>query len=64
MACDEERVGLVVEALDQVPKKLSKGEKRWYFDTQVTGKSAAGHDYPNALTESQKDDLLEYLKSL
>ena len=64
MACDEEQVGLVVEALDQVPKKLSKGEKRWYFDTQVTGKSAAGHDYPNALTEPQKDDLLEYLKSL
>jgi mono/diheme cytochrome c family protein len=64
MACDEEQVGLVVEALDQVPKKLSKGEKRWYFDTQVTGKSAAGHDYPNALTESQKDDLLEYLKTL
>jgi len=28
------------------------------------GKSAAGHDYPNALTEPQKDDLLEYLKSL
>jgi mono/diheme cytochrome c family protein len=64
MACDEKQVGLVVEALDQVPKKLSKGEKRWYFDTQVTGKSAAGHDYPNALTETQKDDLLEYLKTL
>ena len=64
MGVDESFIGLVVEQLDAVPKKLSKAERRWYFDTKVTGKSAQGHDYPSVLNESQKEDLLEYLKTL
>lgn len=64
MGVDESFIGLVVEQLDTVPKKLSKAERRWYFDTKVTGKSAQGHDYPSVLNESQKEDLLEYLKTL
>lgn len=64
MGLDESLIGLVVEPLDAVPGKLSKGEKRWYFDTKVAGKSAKGHDYPSVLNESQKEDLLEYLKTL
>lgn len=64
MALDEERIGLVVETLDAVPSKLSKAQKRWYFDTQVPGKSAQGHDYPSALNDQEKSDLLEYLKTL
>ena len=63
MALDEEHIGLVVETLDAVPSKLSKAQKRWYFDTQVPGKSAQGHDYPSALNEQEKSDLLEYLKT-
>ena len=61
---DEEAIGLVVESLDEVPKKLSNAERRWYFDTSLEGKSAQGHDYPDELTEDQKSDLLEYLKTL
>lgn len=64
MGLDESFIGLVVETPDTIPKKLSKAEKRWYFDTKVPGKSAQGHDYPSVLSESQKDDLLEYLKTL
>jgi mono/diheme cytochrome c family protein len=61
---DEEAIGLVVESLDEVPKKLSNAQRRWYFDTSLEGKSAQGHDYPDELTEDQKSDLLEYLKTL
>ena len=64
LAMDEEAVGLVVESRDDVPKRLSKSERRWYFDTRSVGKSAAGHRYPDALDESEKVDLLEYLKTL
>jgi hypothetical protein len=64
LAMDETRIGLVVEDVDQVPAKLSAADKRWFFDTRAKGKSAAGHDYPNALTEDEKESLLEYLKSL
>jgi len=64
IALDEERVGLVVEEIDHVPPKLSLAERRWYFDTSVTGKSASGHDFPNQLSETEKSDLLEYLKTL
>lgn len=64
MGLDESLIGLVVEVLDAVPGKLSKVEKRWYFDTKVPGKSSNGHDYPSVLSEMQKEDLLEYLKTL
>ena len=64
MSMDEQDIGLVVESLDEVPKKLSNSERRWYFDTRVEGKSAQGHTYPDDLTEEQKSDLLEYLKTL
>jgi mono/diheme cytochrome c family protein len=64
MSMDEQDIGLVVESLDEVPKKLSNAERRWYFDTRVEGKSAQGHSYPDDLTEEQKSDLLEYLKTL
>jgi hypothetical protein len=64
MSMDEEAIGLVVESLDEVPKKLSNAQRRWYFDTRLEGKSASGHDYPDELSEDQKADLLEYLKTL
>ncbi|MFO0014061.1 MAG: cytochrome c [Planctomycetota bacterium] len=64
IAMDETKIGLVVEELDAVPAKLSASDKRWYFDTRAKGKSASGHDYPNALTEDEKESLLEYLKTL
>jgi hypothetical protein len=43
---------------------LKPAERRWYFDTKQFGKSSKGHDFPNSLTEAERDDLLEYLKTL
>ena len=64
LSLDEESIGLVVETLDDVPKKLTNAQRRWFFDTRIEGKSAQGHDYPDELTEEQKTVLLEYLKTL
>jgi mono/diheme cytochrome c family protein len=64
MAMDETRIGLVVEELEDLPPKLTASERRWYFDTRMKGKSASGHDYPNSLSDEEKECLLEYLKTL
>lgn len=64
-ALDDERMGLRIDTFDEVPESAkSAGERRRYFDTRKPGKSAAGHRYPDALSEDQKRALLEYLKSL
>lgn len=61
---DTEKMGLQADLMTSVPSRLKAAERRWYFDTTQPGKSAAGHDYPNALSEDEKADLLEYLKTL
>ncbi len=62
---DERNVGLTIESLEESPKRLRDGSvRRTYFDTRVTGKSAAGHDFPLDLTEQQRTAVLEYLKTL
>ena len=62
---DSERVGLEHEALAELPARtLTRPERRRYFDTRRFGKSAAGHDYPNELSEEEKRAVLEYLKTL
>jgi hypothetical protein len=62
---DPQRVGLAVEVLDELPAGVeTRAERREYFDTRRFGKSAAGHDFPATLSESEKDAVLEYLKTL
>jgi hypothetical protein len=61
---DTSRIGLEVGSVDSIPKRLKPAERRWYFDTKQFGKSSTGHDFPNSLTEAERDDLLEYLKTL
>jgi mono/diheme cytochrome c family protein len=61
---DTKRIGFNVEIASEVPKGLSGFDRRWYFDTRVIGKSAAGHLYPEDLSEEEKTALLEYLKTL
>jgi hypothetical protein len=62
---DRGRVGLEVQVADKVPAGLSySADRRMWFDTRVTGKSAAGHRFPDDLTEPEKRAVLEYLKSL
>ena len=62
---DTSRVGLEIEELEKVPSSVKiPARRRRYFDTSLFGKSAAGHLYPNALSEDEKTAVLEYLKTL
>lgn len=62
---DTSRVGLEVRQFEALPSEArSLAEKRRYFDTRIPGKSAAGHTFPELLSESEKRALLEYLKTL
>jgi mono/diheme cytochrome c family protein len=64
LGLDTVKMGLQVESFDELPKGLKTAERRWYFDTTQLGKLSTGHDFPNSLTEDEKVDLIEYLKSL
>jgi hypothetical protein len=62
---DRERVGWQTQTFDQLPADITEGwQKREYFDTRAFGKSATGHEFPEALTEEDKRTVLEYLKTL
>jgi hypothetical protein len=62
---DSEGVGWEVETFSEFPSAVDEGwEKREYFDTRRFGKSAAGHDFPEALSDVEKRAVLEYLKTL
>ncbi len=62
---DRQRVGLEITAHDSMPPTNEDGHlRRSYFDTSMFGKSARGHEFPEALSESQKREVLEYLKTL
>lgn len=61
---DQAKVGLEVTAVDKVDRKLDASERRRYFDTNIAGKSAAGHTFPDELNEDEKRAVLEYLKTL
>jgi mono/diheme cytochrome c family protein len=62
---DRERLGLEVTELVEIPAESSDpSERRRYFDTRINGKSAVGHAFVDALAEDEKQDLLEYLKTL
>ncbi|HEX7448405.1 MAG TPA: cytochrome c [Pirellulales bacterium] len=62
---DQQRVGLETTELDELPADIrSPAQRRRYFDTRRFGKSAAGHLFPDELTEDEKRAVLEYLKTL
>lgn len=62
---DEARVGLEIEERGELPAgRLLPADRRTFFDTRKPGKSGAGHDFPDALTEDEKTAVLEYLKTL
>ena len=62
---DRVKMGLEVEEMPALPAgKLLPAQRRRHFDTTRPGKSAAGHDFPDALTEEEKTAVLEYLKTL
>ncbi|HEX7378415.1 MAG TPA: cytochrome c [Pirellulales bacterium] len=62
---DQQRVGLEIESLAEVPADARRGaRRRRYFDTREFGKSAAGHLFPDVLDEAEKQAVIEYLKTL
>lgn len=62
---DQQRVGLEVTVFDELPADaVDPRRRRQFFDTRLPGKSAAGHTFPDALSEAEKRALLEYLKTL
>jgi len=62
---DRVKIGLEVETFEAMPSSISSNvERRRYFDTTKKGKSAAGHLFPDKLSEDEKRAVLEYLKSL
>jgi hypothetical protein len=65
-AYDEQKVGWQIETFDRLPSEVvfTGWKKREHFDTHRFGKSAAGHEFPDALTADEKRAVLEYLKTL
>ncbi|WP_246114422.1 c-type cytochrome [Rubripirellula tenax] len=64
-AMDSERVGFQIDVVEKVPlTEPDVAIRRSFFDTRRFGKSNAGHDYPDVLSESDKRAVLEYLKTL
>jgi mono/diheme cytochrome c family protein len=64
-AYDPAKVGPQIETYDKVPAEINDGShKREFFNTRSFGKSAAGHEFPNELSDDDKRAVLEYLKTL
>ncbi len=62
---DQEHVGLEIKEFEAIPESAQTDhQKRAHFDTTMFGKSAQGHEFPEALTEDEKRQVLEYLKTL
>lgn len=62
---DQTHLGLPAEELSEVPSEAKEGwQRREYFDSRAFGKSAAGHEFPDELTDIEKTAVLEYLKTL
>jgi mono/diheme cytochrome c family protein len=61
---DRARVGFEITEFTEMPTVHGVSEKRRYFDTGRFGKSAAGHRFPEALSDLEKKAVLEYLKTL
>ncbi len=63
---DREKVGLVVETFTELPPDAASDKRlrREYFQTKAFGKSAAGHEFVEELTDEEKVAVLEYLKTL
>lgn len=61
---DQQRGGLQISSLTEVPPDLPAATNRRHFDTRKFGKSAAGHDFAEMLGQAEREALLEYLKTL
>jgi mono/diheme cytochrome c family protein len=64
-AYDSKRMGLMVEEFATFPAGVRYGfERRRYFDSTLKSKGNEGHRFADRLSEPEKEDVLEYLKTL
>jgi hypothetical protein len=64
-AYDKAKVGWKVTELRDAPsEKLSPLEQRKIYDTTKPGRGNSGHTYGDHLTDDQRSQLIEYLKTL
>jgi hypothetical protein len=64
-AYDEQRLGWKTTQVDASKlKTMSKWERRRVTNTSDTGRGNGGHTFGDKLTDTERNDLLEYLKSL
>jgi len=62
---DQQKIGLKVTTMADMPADVTDAkQKRRYFNTRLFGKSNAGHLFPDALDEADKQAVIEYLKTL
>ncbi len=62
---DKENVGWKITELREAPsEKLPAIERRKVYDTSKPGRSNAGHTYGDPLTEEERWQVIEYLKTL
>jgi len=62
---DKEKLGLKITVLDRpASPKLSGNERRKVYDTTQPGRGNGGHTYGDDLTEEERLDLIEFLKTL
>lgn len=62
---NKEQIGLQIQTFRSLPEGLlDNSERRKYYDTTQSAKSASGHTFPDVLTEKEKQAVLEYLKTL
>jgi hypothetical protein len=60
---DRDRVGWNVRPVDSSPS-LTGDERRRYFDASRFGLGNGGHPFGDKLSEDDRMDLIEYLKTL
>lgn len=60
---DKAHVGWKYETVDS-PKSLTPEERSFFYDTSRFGLGNGGHTFGDALTDDERADLIEYLKTL
>lgn len=60
---DTVAVGLKVESFDSAPANLPRADVARIYDTTRAGMTNTGHLFGDALSEAERRDLLEFLKS-
>jgi hypothetical protein len=62
---DQARVGWKYTTVPQKPREnLAPLEKRKIYDTTLPGRSNGGHQYGDQLSDEERKNVIEYLKTL